>query len=137
MIMKIFKPLLVAVLALTLTGCGTFVAHSISRAPNRYPSWFSAEAPVTLAFNPKMLTNFPTHFVDVGPPPARLCYRIIDPADYHFSVSSTNWMEDGEKQYEFHFHATVPGMTNHWSAAPRGTVMLLHGYGVAQFSMLP
>jgi pimeloyl-ACP methyl ester carboxylesterase len=135
--MRIFKLLLLAMVTLNLTGCGTFVAHSIAKAPNRYPSWFGAEAPVTLAFSPKMLTNFVTHFIDVGPPPARLCYRIIDPADYHFSVSSTNWLEDGEKQYEFRFHATVPGPTNHWTAAPRGTVVLLHGYGIAQFSMLP
>jgi pimeloyl-ACP methyl ester carboxylesterase len=124
-------------MALNLAGCGTFVAHSIARAPNRYPSWFGAEAPVTLAFSPKMLTNFVTHFIDVGPPSARLCYRIIDPADYHFTVSSTNWLEDGEKQYEFRFHAVVPGPTNQWTATPRGTVVLLHGYGVAQFSMLP
>jgi pimeloyl-ACP methyl ester carboxylesterase len=135
--MRIFKLLLLAIVALNLTGCGTFVAHSIARAPNRYPSWFGAEAPVTLAFSPRMLTNFVAHFVDVGPPPARLYYRVIDPADYHFTVSSTNWLEDGEKQYEFRFHATVPGPTNQWTAAPRGTVILLHGYGIAQFSMLP
>ena len=90
-----------------------------------------------LAFNPKMLTNFVEHSVEVGPPPARLAYRIIDPGDYRFSVSSTNWMADGKKEYEFHFHATVPGRTNAWTASPRGTVFLLHGYGEAQFSMLP
>lgn len=135
--MRYFKVFLLAIMALNLAGCGTFVAHSIARAPNRYPSWFGAEAPVTLAFSPKMLTNFVTHFIDVGPPSARLCYRIIDPADYHFTVSSTNWLEDGEKQYEFRFHAVVPGPTNQWTATPRGTVVLLHGYGVAQFSMLP
>lgn len=90
-----------------------------------------------LAFNPKMLTNFVEHFVDVGPPPARIAYRIVDPADYHFSVSSTNWMAKDKKEYEFHFHATVPGRTNAWTASPRGTVLLLHGYGEAQFAMLP
>lgn len=90
-----------------------------------------------LAFNPKMLTNFLAQYVDVGPPPARLCYRIIDPADYHFTVSSTNWMDGDTKEYEFHFHATVPGQTNVWTASPRGTVLLLHGYGEAQFAMLP
>ncbi|HUE36608.1 MAG TPA: alpha/beta fold hydrolase [Candidatus Acidoferrum sp.] len=135
--MRIIKLLLLALLAVNVAGCGTFVARSISRAPNRYPSWFSAEAPVTLAFSPKMLTNFPARYVDVGPPPARLCYRIIDPADYHFSVTSSNWLDHGEKEYEFHFHATLPGKTNNWTAAPRGTVFLLHGYGEAQFSMLP
>src|SRR6202034_2777128 len=57
--------------------------------------------------------------------------------DYHFHVTSTNWLENGNKQYEFSFRATVPGRTNHWTANPRGTLVLLHGYGVAQFSMLP
>jgi pimeloyl-ACP methyl ester carboxylesterase len=135
--MKHWKLLLLVVLALQTAGCGSFVAHSITRSPNRYPSWFSSEAPVMLAFNPKLLTNFVEHSVDVGPPPARLAYRIIDPADYHFTVSSTNWMAGGKKEYEFHFHATVPGRTNAWTSSPRGTVLLLHGYGEAQFSMLP
>ncbi|HEX3627285.1 MAG TPA: alpha/beta fold hydrolase [Verrucomicrobiae bacterium] len=135
--MKHWKLLLLAVLALQATGCGSFIAHSIARAPNRYPAWFSSEAPVTLAFSPKLLTNFVTHFVDVGPPSARLCYRIINPGDYDFKVSSTNWLASGKKEYQFNFHATVPGRTNAWTASPRGTVLLLHGYGVAQFSMLP
>ncbi len=135
--MKHWKLLLLVLLALPMAGCGSFVARSIARAPNRYPSWFSAEAPVTLAFNLKLLTNFVEHSVDVGPPPARLAYRIIDPADYDFKVSPTNWLENGKKEYEFRFHATVPGRTNAWTAHPRGTVVLLHGYGVAQFSMLP
>jgi pimeloyl-ACP methyl ester carboxylesterase len=135
--MKHWKLLLLVVLVLPVAGCGGFVSRLIARAPNRYPSWFSAEAPVTLAFNPKLLTNFVAHFVDVGPPPARLCYRIIDPADYEFRVLSTNWMAHGKKEYRFNFHATVPGRTNVWALAPRGTVLLLHGYGVAQFSMLP
>jgi len=126
-----------AILALNTAGCGTFVAHSITRAPNRYPSWFSAEAPVMLAFKPQMLTNFPAQYAEVGTPPARLCYRIIEPADYDFSVTSTNWMDSGEREYQFHFRATLPGRTNAWTAAPRGTVFLLHGYGEAQFSMLP
>src|SRR6202044_3916839 len=46
-------------------------------------------------------------------------------------------MSDGTKEYEFHFHAIVPGPPNQWSAAPRRTVFLLHGYGEARFSMLP
>lgn len=135
--MNFFRLFILLILALNTAGCGTFVAHSIARAPNRYPSWFSAEAPVTLAFNPKLLTNFPARFAEVGPPPAKLCYRVFGPADYHFRISSTNWLEHGQKQYQFTFHATVPGPANRWTTAPRGTVVLLHGYGVAQFSMLP
>ncbi len=135
--MNVAKLFFLIILALNTAGCGSFVAHSIARSPNRYPTWFDFEAPVTLAFSPKMLTNFPARYLDVGPPPARLFYRVVEPADYHFKVSSTNWMENGEKQYEFTFRAKVPGQTNAWTTAPRGTVILLHGYGEAQFAMAP
>ena len=43
----------------------------------------------------------------------------------------------GTREYKFTFRANVPGATNRWTAAPRGTVVLLHGYGLAQFSMAP
>src|SRR3984957_259689 len=135
--MNIVRLLLLTVLALNATGCGTFIAHSIARAPNRYPTWLAPNAPVTLAFNPKLLTNFVTHYGDVSPPAARLCYRVIEPADYHLEIFSTNWLADDKKQYEFSFKATVPAQTNTWTSSPRGTVLLLHGYGLAQFSMMP
>ena len=92
---------------------------------------------MAVAFSPKFLTNFPKQFVDVGPPPARLCYRVVEPADYHLKISSTNWLEHGRKQFKFTFHADLPGGSNVWTSAPRGTVVLLHGYGLAQFSMAP
>src|SRR5271154_4414002 len=79
--MNIVRLLLLTVLSLNTTGCGTFIAHTIARAPNLYPAWLAPHAPVTLAFSPRLLTNFVTHYVDVGPPPAWLCYRIIEPAD--------------------------------------------------------
>jgi pimeloyl-ACP methyl ester carboxylesterase len=129
--------LLLIVLALNTAGCGTFMARSLARAPNRYPSWFAAEAPVSLAFSPKLLTNFVTHYADVGPPAARLCYRVIEPADYHFTVNSSNWLKHGRPEYEFTFRAKVPAPPNRWTTMPRGTVLLLHGYGLAQFSMMP
>jgi pimeloyl-ACP methyl ester carboxylesterase len=135
--MNVLRLLLLAMLALNTAGCGTFVARSIARAPNRYPTWFAPHAPVALAFNPKLLTNFAKQYVEVGPPPARLCYRVIEPADYHLVISSTNWLGHHQKQYEFTFRASLPGQSNVWTASPRGTVLLLHGYGVAQFSMLP
>src|SRR5208337_925047 len=65
------------------------------------------------------------------------CYRVVEPADYHLKISSTNWLEHGRKQFEFTFHADLPGRSNVWTSAPRGTVVLLHGYGLAQFSMAP
>ena len=135
--MSAVRLLLLLVLAGQVTGCGTFVAHRIVQAPNTYPTWFAPQAPVTLAFDPKFLTNFPKHYVTVGPPAARLCYRVVEPADYQVGLTATNWLEHGRRQFKFTFDATVPGATNAWTVAPRGTVFLLHGYGLAQFSMAP
>jgi len=129
--------LLLALLVGGTAGCGSFMARRMAQAPNTYPQWFAPKAPVAVAFSPKMLTNFPKQFVEVGPPPARLCYRVVEPADYHLTVTATNWLEHDRKQFEFTFHADVPGQSNAWTAAPRGTVVLLHGYGLAQFSMTP
>ena len=131
--------LFAVLLALTLagTGCGSFMAHSLASAPNRYPTWFAPEPPVSLDFNPKLLTNFVAQSAEVGPPSAKLRYRIIDPADYALRVTVTNWFADNRKDYDFDFQATVPAATNRWTAAPRGTVFLLHGYALAQFSMMP
>jgi pimeloyl-ACP methyl ester carboxylesterase len=75
--------------------------------------------------------------VEVGPPAAKVCYRVVDPADYKLQESWTNWVEGGKQQFTFNFTAIVPGQTNAWSAVPRGTVLLLHGYGLAQFAMAP
>jgi len=133
----LFRLLVLIALALHTAGCGTFVAHRIMQAPKTYPTWFAPEAPVMLDYSPKFLTNFPRQYVDVGPPAARLCYRVIEPANYQLSLTSSNWLANGRREFEFSFDATVPGATNAWTAAPRGTVFLLHGYGLAQFSMAP
>lgn len=118
-------------------GCGGFFARRLAQAPNTYPFWLAPEAPVELAFESEFLTNYPARFVDVGPPSARLHYRLVEPADYHLEVSATNWLEHGRPHFKFSFRAAVPGRTNDWSTAPRGTVVLLHGYGVSQFTMAP
>ena len=127
---------LVLLLPALVTGCGTFVAHRMTQAPNTYPSWLAPAAPVLLAFNENLLTNAPARFADVGPPSARLHYRVVEPADYHLKIIATNWLVHGEVQYKFTFHAGQPE-TNTWTANPRGTVFLLHGYALAEFSMVP
>jgi pimeloyl-ACP methyl ester carboxylesterase len=129
--------LFLVLLVLNTAGCGSFVARRMAQAPNTYPTWFAPEARVTLGFPPKFLTNFPAKTLEVGPPMARLRYRVVEPADYNLQSTSTNWFARGQTQYEFAFHADVPAATNHWTGAPRGTVVLLHGYGVAQFAMAP
>jgi pimeloyl-ACP methyl ester carboxylesterase len=128
---------LLALLVLSTAGCGGFIARRMVQAPNTFPQSFAPKAPVLLGFSPNLLTNFPKQFVAVGPPAAQLCYRVVGPADYHLKIISTNWLEHGRKRSEFDFLADLPGQTNRWTSAPRGTVVLLHGYGLAQFSMVP
>jgi pimeloyl-ACP methyl ester carboxylesterase len=124
-------------LLLGTTGCGTFMASQLTQAPKAYPTWFAPKARVMLGYSPKFLSSFPKKFVNVGPPDARLCYRVIEPADYNLKVTSTNWFERGHHHFDFAFAADLPATTNRWTAAPRGTVVLLHGYALAQFSMAP
>ena len=127
---------LVTLLPAVVTGCGSFVAHRMVQAPNTFGSWLAPSPRVLLSFDDKLLTNSPARFADVGPPAARLRYRVVEPADYQLKVSSSNWLERGEVRYQFSFRAGSP-RTNLWTAAPRGTVFLLHGYGLAEFSMAP
>jgi pimeloyl-ACP methyl ester carboxylesterase len=129
--------LLSVLLALSAAGCGTYMAHRMVQAPNSYPQWIAPEAPVLLDYDPKFLTNFSKCFAPVGPPTAQLCYRVIEPAQYDLKVSSTNWFEHGDQRTEFTFTADLPAATNRWTDRPRGTVILLHGYALAQFSMAP
>ena len=52
-------------------------------------------------------------------------------------VTSTNWLARGRSCFRFDFNADIPARTNAWTASPRGTVVLLHGYGLAEFVMAP
>jgi pimeloyl-ACP methyl ester carboxylesterase len=128
---------LLLLLLLSTSGCGRFVAQRMAQAPNTYPTWFAPAAPVQLAFDPLLLTNFPAHQVNVGPPAAQLHYRVIEPGNFHLNVSSTNWTERRQSNYRFFFRTQLPIETNAWTQSPRGTVVLLHGYGLAQFAMFP
>lgn len=129
--------MVMAGLAAGAVGCGGFAARRMAQAPNSYPSWLSPEAPVQLSFAWNVLTNFPGRVVEVGPPRARLFCRVMEPADYGLDLTSTNWLEHGQRRFRFSLRASLPGKPNAWSGAPRGTVVLLHGYGVAQFAMAP
>jgi pimeloyl-ACP methyl ester carboxylesterase len=124
-------------LATITSGCGSFVAHRMAQAPNTYPNWFGSLARVELAFDQMIFTNFPACFAEVGPPAARLQYRVVEPADYGLRISSTNWTQADRPHFTFNFATSLPGKTNVWTASPRGTVVLLHGYGLAQFAMVP
>ena len=115
------------------------MARRMVQSPNTYPTWFAPAAPVELAFDPAILTNTPSRLLKVAPPnaEAQLHYRVINPRDYHLQITITNWTERGRSRAQFSYRTELPGSTNAWSVTPRGTVVLLHGYGLAQFAMVP
>lgn len=133
----IVRLVLMLVAAGGTSGCGGFMARRIAQAPNTYPTWLAPRPRVLLSFEDTWFTNFPTQFVEVGPPAARLRYRVVPPADYQLLVSTSNSVKRGKPRFQFTLRAHVPGKTNGWTAAPRGTVVLLHGYGLAEFAMAP
>jgi alpha-beta hydrolase superfamily lysophospholipase len=128
----IFLPLLL----LCAAGCGSFVARRMAQAPNTYPEWLAPEVSVSLDFNPQLLTVFPNQYLQIDSPAARIRYRVIEPADYQFNW--TNQIEaTGHYQFSFNASVNLPQRTNQWTHQPRGVAVLLHGYGVSGYAMLP
>jgi pimeloyl-ACP methyl ester carboxylesterase len=128
---------LLTALLLGGSGCGRWMAHRLAQAPNSYPQWFAPKPRVELAFEAGFITNFPASFLEIGPPAARLRYRVVDPADYGVTASSTNWWEGRRHRFRFSFHASLPGKPLPHPSHIRGTVVLLHGYGLSQVTMAP
>lgn len=113
------------------------MAARMMQAPNTYPQWIAPDAPVQLILPIAFQTNFATHWLEISNPPARLRYSVIDPAQYQLSVTRTNWTKNDREFFRFYFDAQLPAPTNQWTAQPRGTVFLLHGYSIGMFAMTP
>lgn len=113
------------------------MAKRLVQAPNTYPDWIKRELPIELDFGTNVLTDIPSKFLEVGPPEARLRYRVIEPRDYHQTFALTEWAHGGKTWFRFTFSRDRPGATNSFTSAPRGTVILLHGYSMDQRRMIP
>jgi alpha-beta hydrolase superfamily lysophospholipase len=127
-------------LILCTSGCGRFAARRIVQAPNTYPKWLAPDAPVTFTFRSALLTNFTSQYLNIPSPPARIRYRIIEPCDYHFRW--TNQFNEATGKLDLQFGAQVPSPESDQSSSstptsPRGTIILLHGYGDSGLAMFP
>ncbi len=72
-----------------------------------------------------------------GADPARIAFRVVPPAAYQLTLTATHWIENGREKAEFDFHRAIPAPARPGLAQPHGTVVLLHGYGLDQDTMLP
>jgi pimeloyl-ACP methyl ester carboxylesterase len=138
-------PILMVSLLLCLLcgGCTSprTIADSALQAPNhriKIPREFEQ-------LGAALATNFPTERIAVGPPPATLELMVVDPGDYNAKLNST--ITEHHPQYrgdtnrhDFNFTFDL----SHFSPKSkpemkdiRGTIFLLHGYGLNKETMMP
>jgi pimeloyl-ACP methyl ester carboxylesterase len=133
-------PLLVCLLD---NGCTSpdNLARTVLEAPNQHikiPKFFEQ---VGLA----LATNFSSEQVTVGPPPATLDLIVMAPGDYDIELNSvfTPVPPSSPREpprYEFSFTSDLSHFTPKTRTAPdkpRGTIFLLHGYGLEKEAMMP
>lgn len=125
------------VIVMVTSGCAQFTAERLAQAPNTFPEFLTPKARVTVDFHGLRLGGFATNSVNVGPIRATLFYRVVEPGDYQVSVTHSNRTERGHPRQVVSFRATVPARSPPANAVPQGTIVLLHGYGLDQFSLVP
>lgn len=136
MLRRILPLLLFALLVAGCTPSG-FLARQLVRAPNSFPQIVSPEPRLYFTFPEAVLDENPLQRATVGRPPVTLAYRIVPPAAYRTRLIVTNHAGGSEPRPLYLFTADVPGAPTPYTGNPRGTVVLLHGYGLSQDSMIP
>lgn len=126
------------VVTILAAGCspGGFLAKQMLRAPNTFPAWLAPAAPVEYAL-PALGTNLVPLTVEVGPPPARLHVRVIEPADYRLRLENSLHTVGRRTVFTLEARASLPPLPLAEAGVPRGVVVILHGYSVSLESMLP
>lgn len=124
--------------ALLGAGCspGRLLARQMVRAPNSLPSCLAPAARVEYEL-PALGYHLSRAFVDVGPPPARLHLRLLAPGEYQTRVQNTNRTAGRRHLFTFKVSVRLPPRPLPADEPLRGTVFLLHGYGVSLESLLP
>lgn len=128
-------PFLAAFLALLVTGCtpGQIVAHQFLKAPRRFPNLIHPEPRVYFSFPDHVTDTIPVQHATVGEPPVDLAYRLIPPGDYGAGMGVSNLVVRGQSRPIYRF----PGHPSEQSLPCRGTVVLLHGYGLDHETLIP
>jgi alpha-beta hydrolase superfamily lysophospholipase len=107
------------------------------KAPNTYPAWLGPAVSVELAFPTNLTTGWSSAAIAVGPPPARLWVTCVAPGDYQTRIRSSPRPRGQRQGLTFSLRARLPPQPTAATTAPRGTVFLLHGYGVDSYSLWP
>ena len=137
---------LLALLVLVVAGCtpGAVIARQLRVAPARQPKWLTEpgqllpEAPVTLTYyvpDPAKLIRHP--WVNVGSPTIPLRLGIVEPGHHGFQPSG-RWELSGRRPvFRFEMRLNPAAAPDPAPPKPRGTVIVLHGYGLSHDVLFP
>ncbi len=126
-----------SLLAATACSPGRYLAGRFLKAPNTYPTWIGPTPRVLFDYDRKLATGLPTRTIEVGPPAAALHVILIEPANYSLLIDSMDRHHGGKEQTVVSLRVQLPGEPLPGPRGPKGTVVILHGYGVDSDSMLP
>ncbi len=128
-------PFLAALVVLLAAGCspGQLVAHQFLKAPRRFPTLIHPEPRVYFSFPDSVTGTIPVQHATVGNPPVDLAYRLVPPGDYGAGMVVTNLLVRGQSRPIYRF----PGHPSTRALPCRGTVLLLHGYGLDHETLIP
>ena len=124
-----------ALLTLLVTGCspGQLVAHQFLKAPRRFPTLIHPEPRVYFSFPDAVIDTIPIQHATMGDPPVDLAYRLIPPGDYGAEMIVSNLVVRGQSRPIYRY----PGHPSTRTLPCRGTVVLLHGYGLDHETLIP
>ncbi len=129
-----------ALLAGVLAGVGCSPGHILARQmirpPNALPTWLAPEPRVEVEL-PALREHLARATVEVGPPPAQLDLRWLEPGDYQTRPQTRSRAGRKRKVFELRVQARLPPKPLPGVPPARGTVFLLHGYGLNLAGMVP
>ncbi len=118
-------------------GCAPLTARRLAQAPNTFPKLLTPRPRVTVDHGDFDLRQFPVRELRVGPDHATLRYRVVEPGDYRLQMKHAWETHREPARMRVTFRALQPGEPLPGLGTPRGTVVLLHGYGMEMSSLLP
>ena len=126
-------------LLLAFTGCtpSSYLARKMIEAPNRVPAFVRPEGRVVLRWPPGMMERFPGGTNVVGNPAVPLRWILVEPAKFRMEtrMEIRAMGRHPGADIRFSFHMPAEGLP---PAEPaKGTVFVLHGYGMDLESMFP
>ncbi|HXR45857.1 MAG TPA: alpha/beta fold hydrolase [Candidatus Limnocylindrales bacterium] len=138
-------PILMASLLLFLACGGCTSPRTIARSALEAPNHHIKIPRVFEQLGAVLATNFPSEQINVGPPPAMLDLMVMEPGDYGAKLNSTITVHHPQRhgdtnRFDFNFTFNL----SHFSPKSkpetkdiRGTIFLLHGYGLNKETMVP